>query len=379
MAALFEPFQIRGLSLKNRVCVSPMSQYAATDGYANDWHFAHLSRFALGGCGLVFTEATGVLAEGRRTHGDLGLWHDSHIAELQRITTFIKSQGSAVGVQLAHAGRKASERRPWHGETPVDAEDSQLRNENPWPAMGPTTQPYGDGWPSPKMMTESDIQTVIAAFGSAAKRADEAGFDMIEVYAAHGFLLHQFYSPLNNDRDDRWGGDFEGRTKLALDVASSIREHWPDDKPLSFRISATDWLDDGWTIEDSVRLARALKSRGVDIIDCSSGGLGGPYPAPRFPIGPAFQAELAAAVREGADMPTMAVGFIWQPEVANVVIESGQADLVALARELLSDPNWALHAASKLDVDTNFSMWAPAFGWWLNKRKRVLQKLGLGE
>ncbi len=379
MAVLFEPFQIRDFKLKNRVCVSPMSQYAAIDGYANDWHFAHLARFALGGCGLVFTEATGVCREGRRTHGDLGLWENGQIEALRRITRFIQSQGSAAGIQLAHAGRKASERRPWHGETPVDAEDVRLRDESPWRAMGPTNEPYGEAWPEPQAMADADIRGVISAFGAAAARADAAGFDVIEVYAAHGFLLHQFYSPLSNTRDDAWGGDFDRRTKLPLAVASVIREQWPEHKALFFRISATDWIDGGWTIEDSVRLAIALKARGVDVIDCSSGGLGGPHPVPRFPLGPAFQSDLAGSVRAGADIATMSVGFIWQAEVANTVIKSGRADLVALARELLNDPNWALRAAAELGDDENYSKWAPAFGWWLDKRNRVMAKLGLSE
>ena len=377
MAELFDPFQLREVTLKNRICVSPMSQYRAKDGFANDWHFAHLSRFALGGCGAVFTEATAISPEGRRTHGDLGLWEDDQIEAMSRIAYFIKAEGAVAGIQLAHAGRKASERRPWHSETPVDDEDIRVRGEFPWVAMGPTEEPYADAWPSPDMMTDEDVNRVIEDFGSAAARADAAGFDVIEVYAAHGFLLHQFYSPLCNTRDDHWGGDFEGRIRLSLEVASSIRKHWPDSKALFFRISATDWIDGGWSIEDSVRLARALKTRGVDVIDCSSGGIGGPHPLPRFPLGPAFQSELAEKVRQGADIASMSVGFIWEAKTANAVIESGKADLVAIARELLNDPNWALHAAEELKVDEDYSMWDPAFGWWLNKRKRVMRKLGL--
>ena len=377
MAQLFEPFHIRNVVIPNRIVVSPMSQYAARDGYANDWHFAHLSRFALGGCGLVFTEATAVQEDARRTHGDLGLWEDGQIDQLKSIVRFIKSQGSAAGIQLAHAGRKASERRPWHGETPVDDEDIELRNEAPWQAFGATTEPYGEEWPVPKEMTSSDIESVIDAFGKAAKRADSAGFDVIEVYAAHGFLLHQFYSPLCNTRADEWGGDFEARIRLSLEVASAIREHWPADKALFFRISATDWVEGGWRVEDSVKLAKALKARGVDLIDCSSGGIGGTSPTPRFPLGPAFQADLAHEVKRDGDIPTMSVGFIYDAKVANDLIESGKADLVAIARELLKNPNWALHAAETLKLDEDYSLWKPAFGWWLNKRARVMKKLGL--
>lgn len=377
MAKLFDPFQIREVTLKNRVCVSPMSQYRAKDGVANDWHFAHLARFALGGCGAVFTEATAISPEARRTHGDLGLWSEGQIMPLRRIARFLKSEGSMAGIQLAHAGRKASERRPWHGETPVDEEDVRVRNEAAWQAVGPTAEPYGDDWPEPKGMSHEDIRRVIEDFGSAAARAHAADFDAIEVYAAHGFLLHQFYSPLCNVRDDSWGGNYNGRVRLPLEVASSIRKHWPDSKPLFFRISATDWIDGGWSIDDSVRLARDLKERGVDVIDCSSGGIGGPYPQPRFPLGPAFQSGLSEKIRRDADIASMAVGFIWEPMTANAVVESGKADLVAIARELLNNPNWTLHAAKDLAADNDYSMWDPAFGWWLNKRERVMQKLGL--
>ena len=379
MTGLFEPIIIRGMRVPNRICVSPMSQYASVDGFANDWHFAHLARFALGGAGIVFTEATAVCAEGRRTHGDLGLWQDEQVEGLGRIAGFIREQGACAGIQLAHAGRKASERRPWHGETPVNEEDVTLRNEHPWTALGPTTEPYGEDWPAPTAMTQADIEEVISAFAEAAARAKAAGFSVIEVYAAHGFLLHQFYSPLCNTRSDDWGGDFKGRIRLPLAVARAIRESVPGEMVLCFRISATDWLDNGWQVEDSVRLAIELKAAGVDVIDCSSGGIGGPHPLPRFPLGPAFQASLAETVKNEADISTMAVGLIWEAATANQVIESGQADFVALAREFLNDPNWPLHAAAELGVDSDHSLWAPAFGWWLNKRERMFRKLGLGK
>ena len=379
MSALFSPLSIRAMQVENRICVSPMSQYASVDGYANDWHFAHLARFALGGAGIVFTEATAVSAEGRRTHGDLGLWQDDQIDELKRLSRFVREQGACPGIQLAHAGRKASERRPWHGETPVDTEDAEQRGEHPWPALGPTTEPYGEGWPAPTAMTPADIEQVIRAFGDAAARAEAAGFSVIEVYAAHGFLLHQFYSPLCNTREDEWGGDFKGRIRLVLEVARAIRESVSEGMALFFRISATDWLDDGWNIDDSIRLASELKAAGVDVIDCSSGGIGGPHPLPKFPLGPAFQADLSREVKAKADINTMAVGLIWDAKTANEVIESGQADLVALAREFLNDPNWPLHAAAELGVDENHALWAPAFGWWLNKRERMFRKLRLGK
>lgn len=379
MSELFEPLTLRGVTVPNRVVVSPMSQYRARDGQADDWHFAHLARFALGGAGLVFTEATAVLPEARRTHGDLGLWHDGQIEGLSRITAFLRAEGAVPGIQLAHAGRKASERRPWHGETPVTAEDVTLRGEAPWTALGPTDEPYGEAWPPPRAMSEADIAAVIRAFGDAAARAARAGFDVIEVYAGHGFLLHQFYSPLCNTRGDDWGGDFTARIRLCREVARAIRGSWPADKVLAFRISATDWVDGGWTVDDSVRLARALAEDGVDLVDCSSGGIGGASPVPRFPLGPAFQAELAGEVRTGAGVATMAVGFIWQAAVAERLVADGTCDLVALARELLDDPNWALHAAAELGADDDFARWKPEFGWWLNKRERVMRKLGMRE
>ena len=377
MSKLFEPLTIGGITLKNRVCVSPMSQYKATDGFANDWHLIHLGRFALGGCGLVFCEATAVSPEGRRTHGDLGLWNDAQIEKLKQINTFIAAQGANTGIQLAHAGRKASERRPWHGETPVNDEDVRIRGEAPWQALSPTTEPYGEQWPRPQQMTVADIHKVIDDFGTAAARAARAEFDVIEVYAAHGFLLHQFYSPLCNTRDDEWGGSFDNRIRLSVEVAKSIRRHWPPEKPLFFRISATEWLDNGWQTSDSVALAVALKKYGVDLIDCSSGGIGGNTPNPRFPLGPAFQAELANEVRKQANIATMAVGLIWQPKVAEKIIQRGQADLVALARELINHPNWALHAARQLAADQDYRLWDAAMGWWLNKRQRLFDKLGI--
>ena len=376
---LFSPLRLRALELRNRVCVSPMSQYAATEGLAHDWHLVHLGRFALGGAGLVFTEATAVTREGRRTHGDLGLWHDTHIEPLKRIVEFVHAQGAVAGVQLAHAGRKASERRPWHGETPVDDEDVALRNEAPWLAVAPTIEPYGPSWPAPRAMTRDDIAATVAAFAAAARRARTAGFDVIEVYGAHGFLLHQFYSPLCNTRDDDYGGDFDGRVRLCLEVAAAIRTEWPAEKALFFRLSATDWIQGGWTIDDTVRLARLLAARGVDLIDCSSGGIGGAHPVPRLPIGPAFQADFAAAVKREGGVRSMTVGFVWQPALAQALIADGKVDLVALARAMLDDPNWALHAAASLGRDPDYALWKPAFGWWLEKRARVMRKLGLAD
>ncbi|WP_350333515.1 NADH:flavin oxidoreductase/NADH oxidase [Coralliovum pocilloporae] len=376
-SALASPFTLRGLTFPNRVVISPMSQYRAKDGYANDWHLVHLGRFAMGGAGLVFAEATAVTEDGRRTHGDLGLWNDGQIEGLQRITRFLEAEGSVPGIQLAHAGRKASERRPWHGETPVDEEDRTTRGEAPWQASGPSALPYADGWPEPQDMTLDDINAVIRAFRDAARRSKEAGFKVIEVYAAHGFLLHQFYSPLSNQRNDVYGGSFDNRIRLACEVASAIREVWPDDYPLIFRISATDWVDGGWELEDSVALAKALKQRGVDMIDCSSGGIGGRERPRRMPLEQGFQAPLAEKVRTEAEIATMAVGFLWDPDKANEIISNGSADLVALAREVLTDPNWPHHAMDQMDGDLSYQRWHEEFGWWLSRRDRLLNKLEL--
>ncbi len=380
MAVLFSPFTLRDVTFKNRIAVSPMSQYRAAGGHANDWHTVHLGRFALGGAGLVYAEATAVEADGRRTHGDLGLWDDAQVAGLQPITAFLEREGAVPGIQLGHAGRKASERRPWHGETPVDAEDEAERDEAPWTAIAPSAVPYADGWPTPAEMTEDDIARVVAAFGDAARRSAEAGFKVIEVYAAHGFLVHQFLSPIANRREDRWGGSMENRRRFAVEVARSIRRHWPERYPLAFRLSATDWVDGGIEVEETVDVAAALKAEGVDMIDCSSGGIGGQGDRNRprrMTLAQGFQVPFAARVRDGADMAAMAVGFLWDAKVCEDLLAAGQADMVALARELLDNPNWPQHAAAELGLNGDFGLWPIESGWWLQKRDRLSRKLGL--
>ncbi|WP_100502204.1 NADH:flavin oxidoreductase/NADH oxidase [Geodermatophilus chilensis] len=374
---LFAPFTLRGVPLRNRVVVSPMSQYRAQDGVANDWHLVHLGRFALGGAGLVFTEATAVQERGRRTHGDLGLWSDAHVDGLAAVTRFLQREGAVAGIQLAHAGRKASERRPWHGETPVDEEDIAQRGEQPWPAVGPSGVPYAEGWPAPAEMSAEDIREVIGAFRAAAERAREAGFRVIEVYAAHGFLLHQFYSPLANRRRDGYGGSLEGRGRLAAEVAAAIREVWPDEYPLVFRLSVTDWHPDGWQVDDTIHLARRLKDLGVDAIACSSGGIAGRERPQGMTLEQGYQLPLAAQVKKGAGIATIGVGLLWDPKLVNRALEQGDVDLVALARELLDNPNWTLHAARELGADQDHRMWHPEFGWWLEKRARAMRRLGL--
>lgn len=378
---LFTPFTLREVTFPNRIAVSPMSQYLSKDGYANDWHLVHLGRFALGGAGLVFTEATAVEDRGRRTHGDLGLWEDGQIEGMARIAGFLKEQGAVPGVQLGHAGRKASERRPWHGETPVTEEDVELRDETPWETIAPSAIPYGQNWHMPTEMTQADIDDVLGAFRDSARRADEAGYEIIEVYAAHGFLGHQFYSPVTNRRTDAYGGARENRMRFALETARAIRQAWPEGKALSFRISTTDWVDGGWEVEDSVALAKGLKENGVDIVDCSTGGIGAghseDFKPRRMALGQGFQLPYAAQVKQEAGIAAMGVGFLWDPEVAQKAIAEGSVDMIALARELLDNPNWALHAARSLGEDKDYSFWKPQFGWWLNKRQRLLDKLNL--
>ncbi|MGI9353238.1 MAG: NADH:flavin oxidoreductase/NADH oxidase [Rhizobiaceae bacterium] len=377
LAVLFSPFRLRDVTFKNRIAVSPMSQYRAVDGHANDWHKVHLGRFAMGGAGLVYAEATAVKAEGRRTHGDLGLWDDSQIENLIPITQFIGKAGAIPGIQLGHAGRKASERRPWHGETPVDDADVSQRNEAPWQACAPSPIPYAEGWPTPTEMSEADIEKTIRSFGAAARRSADAGFQMIEVYAAHGFLIHQFLSPIANQRIDKWGGSAENRHRFAVNVARSIRANWPDKYPLAFRLSATDWLDGGIEIDETVETAKTLKAEGVDIIDCSTGGVGGKERPRRMVIEQGFQVPFAEQVRKNAEMPTMAVGFLWDAEFCENILATEKSDMIALARELLDDPNWPLHTAAKLGDEENFAKWPIESGWWLMKRNRLLQKLGL--
>lgn len=377
MAKLHSAFTMRGITFKNRIAVSPMSQYRAIDGAANDWHMVHLGRFAMGGAGLVYAEATAVERDGRRTHGDLGLWDDAQIAGLRPVTGFIAQQNSVPGIQLSHAGRKASERRPWDGETPVDEDDVSIRNEAPWQACAPSGIPYAEGRPVPMEMSENDISRVIGSFGEATRRAFEAGFKVIEIYAAHGFLVHQFLSPISNCREDRWGGSLENRQRFAVEVAKSVRRNWPEEYPLAFRLSATDWLEGGLEIEDTVKTATALKSVGVDLIDCSTGGIGGKERPRRMVIEEGFQTPFAEQVRKEAVIATMAVGFLWDAETCETILTSGKADMIALARELLDDPNWPLHSARELLKDSQYSHWPIESGWWLMKRDRLLRKLGL--
>jgi len=368
---LFQPLELRGVTLKNRIVISPMCQYSATEGLANDWHFAHLARFAMGGAALVFTEAAAVERDGRITHGDVGIWSDAHIEPLKRITTFLKGNGALPAIQLAHAGRKASMQRPWHGNGPLDDTD-RARGEDVWPVSAPSPIPMDKGWLTPHAMTLEDIARLRKSWIAATRRALDAGFEVIEVHGAHGYLLHEFLSPLSNHREDAYGGSFDNRIRLALEIVADVRAAWPADKPLFFRVSSVDGVDGGWTLEDSIALARRLAPLGVDMMDCSSGGLMGSATAARVKRYPGFQVPYAAAVRREAGIPAMTVGLILEPDQAEEILRKGEADLIAIGREALRNPHWPLHAEEALGVDNEYASWPVQTGWWLDKRKKSL-------
>ena len=342
--ALLQPLTVRGLTLRNRLVVAPMCQYSVSDGLVGDYHLVHLGRFALGGFGLVIVEATGVTPEGRISHGDVGLWSDEHIPGLARIADFLHAEGAAAGIQLAHAGAKASSLRPWDGSGPVTAENARP-GEAPWPAVSASEVPVGPGWPTPHALTVEELGEVREAFVAAARRALTAGFDLVELHAAHGYLLHQFLSPLTNRRTDGYGASLEGRMRFPLEVAAALRAVWPEDRPLFVRLSATDWAPGGWDVGETVELARRLASHGVDLIDVTSGGL---VPGARIEVEPGYQVPFARAVREGAGLPVSAVGWIVAPEQADQILVNQAADAVMLARELLRNPHWPWTAARAL-------------------------------
>ena len=341
MAGLFDSLAIRDLKFANRVFVSPMCQYSSHDGYANDWHFVHLGSRAVGGAALVMTEATAVLPEGRISPEDLGIWADEHIEMLGRIVSFIHEQGSIAGMQLAHAGRKASTRRPWEGQGTLPETEGGWKK-----VVAPSALAFADTYPMPQALTPDGIQEVIAAFAAAARRACQAGFRVLEIHAAHGYLIHEFLSPLSNRREDDYGGSFENRTRLCREIVVAVRSSWPKELPLFLRISATDWTDGGWDIQQSVKLAGQLKQLGVDLIDCSSGGN---VPHAKIPVGPGYQVAFADRIRREAEIMTGAVGMITSPVQAEHIIRTEQADAVIMAREFLRDPYWALRAARELE------------------------------
>lgn len=340
---LFTPFTLRDITLRNRIAISPMCEYSSTDGFANDWHLVHLGSRAVGGAGLVFTEATAVTADGRISPDDLGIWKDAHVDFLSRITTFIAEQGAAPGIQLAHAGRKASTAAPWKGNKPVDAAHGGWS-----PIVAPSAIPFDDGYQTPVALEIARIQDIVRAFASAARRSLAAGFQVVEIHGAHGYLIHEFLSPLSNTRMDAYGGSFENRTRFLREIIAAVRAVWPERLPLFLRISATDWTDGGWDIAQSVELARMVAPLGVDLIDCSSGGN---VPRVRIPVEPGYQVPFAARVRHVAKIATGAVGLITEAAQADEIVRTGKADIVLLARAALRDPYFPLHAARRLGAE----------------------------
>lgn len=368
---LFDAIRIREVPIRNRIVVSPMCQYSAQDGHVTDWHLVHLGKFAQGGAGVVFVEATAVEKRGRITHGDTGIWDDAHIEGLRRISSFIKSQGATPAIQLAHAGRKSSMARPWHGNGPLTQADLD-RGDKPWSTVGPNDRSLGDGWIKPRPLQQGDLEHVKNAYRQAVRRARAAGFEILEIHAAHGYLLHSFLSPLSNS------GDLAGRMRFPLDVVKEVRACW--DKPLFVRVSSIDDVEDGWSIEDTILLARELGKAGVDVVDCSSGGiLGSATAATKTLVArvPGFQIPYAERVRKEAGVMTMAVGLILTPQQAEEALAGGRADLVAIGREALYDPNWPQHAAAALGADPEFQNWPVQYGWWLTRRETLLRKLGV--
>jgi 2,4-dienoyl-CoA reductase-like NADH-dependent reductase (Old Yellow Enzyme family) len=361
------------------VVVSPMCQYSAQDGHVTDWHLVHLGKFAQGGAGIVFMEATAVEARGRITHGDTGIWDDAHIRGLARIAAFVKSQGALPAIQLAHAGRKASMARPWYGNGPLTQADVD-RGEKAWRIVAPAQTPLDEGWLKPHPLAKDELGEVRDAFVAAARRADKAGFDAAEIHAAHGYLLHTFLSPISNSRKDEYGGSRENRMRFPLEVVRAVRDAWPNGKPLFVRVSSIDDVEGGWSLEDTLAFAKELKKAGVDVIDCSSGGISGSATAATkmlLPRVPGFQLPFSEKIRKEAGVPTMAVGLILTAQQAEEALQAGRADLIAVGREALYDPNWPVHAAQALGADPNMERWPVQYGWWLTRRESLLRKLGV--
>ena len=374
---LFTPLQIADATLRNRMVLSPMCQYCAINGYADDWHLVHLGKFALGGMGLVFTEATAVEERGRISYGDLGIWSDNFLPGLKRIADFVRAQGALPGIQIAHAGRKGGWQRPWQGGGPLDAADA-ARGEGPYPLVGPTAEPLAPGHVAPHALSLAEIAGVVESFAFAAARADRAGFEVLEIHGAHGYLISSFLSPGVNRRNDAYGGDRAGRMRFALEVTRAVRAVWPTRKPLFFRVSSVDGALDGWAIQDSIALAVELGKAGVDVVDCSSGGMRGATAYENSSRRPGFQVGYASEIRKATGMRTMAVGHILDPRQAEAILAEGHADLTAIGRQAMYDPYWPHHAAHALGADPDFKEWNDQAGWWLAIRRRGLEKVGFG-
>lgn len=344
MSRLFSPMTLRGTTLPNRAWIAPMCQYSSVDGRPTDWHLVHLGSLARGGAGLIVQEATAVVPEGRISPADAGIWTDEQASDYARINDFVRSQGSVPGIQLAHAGRKASTGNPWDGDGYVRPADGG------WQSVGPSALSF-DGLPAPRELTTEQVQALPRAFADAALRSLQVGFEVVEVHAAHGYLVHEFLSPLSNRRTDEYGGDLAGRSRLLVEVVDAIRRVWPDDKPLFVRFSATDWVEGGWTVEETVEVAKELAGHGVDLVDVSSGGL---VADAQITTGPGYQVPFARAVREGSGLPVAAVGMITEPAQAEGILVDGSADAVMIARAALADPSWPQHAARELGGDVHW-------------------------
>jgi len=368
---MFQPITLRGLTVKNRVVVSPMSQYSAVDGCPTDWHLVHLGKFATGGAGIIFCEETSVSERSRKTYDCPGIYTDAQAKAWRRITDFIRSQGAASAIQLGHAGRKVATRAPWDGFAPLGPEDAKV-GRPPWAGLAPSPIPFKEGAMVPKEMDHDDIRYVIQLHVDAAKRSLDAGFDICEIHGAHGYIIQQFLSPITNHRTDGYGGDIEGRMRFCLELVEAVRAVWPADRPLFFRGSCVDGRGGIWSMDDTVVLAARLKERGVDVFDCSSGGIEGPLTLHVVPRVPGYHVPFASRIRREVGIRTMAVGLIREAEQAEGYLQAGDCDFVALAREMMWDPNWAVHAAATLGVPNPHNLLPRNYAWWLQRRAETL-------
>jgi 2,4-dienoyl-CoA reductase-like NADH-dependent reductase (Old Yellow Enzyme family) len=367
---LFTPITLAGLNARNRIVVSPMCQYSSEDGGPNDWHLVHLGKFALGGAGIVFCEETAVEVRARKTYGCAGIYSDKHVPMYRRITEFISRHKSIPAMQIGHSGRKASCGAPWTNFKPLTDEDAQSGHV-PWRGISPSAVPHRDDAQVPHELSVSEIRQVIEAWREAALRTLNAGFEMIEIHGAHGYLIHQFLSPLANQRSDAYGGDLQGRMRFALELTEAVRAVWPKDKPLWFRVSAVDGDGGVWRLDDTVTLVRELKARGVNVVSCSSGGINGPLNYAIVPRQPGFQVPYAERIRRDTGIITCAVGLITEPEHAEDILQRGQADLIAMAREFMYNPNWPVHAAKQLGVTDYLDLLPDEYAWWLKRREKI--------